>query len=158
MKLAVVDTNVAVVANGRDGNYDLRCRLACLDALQALMSRGRIVLDADRQILGEYQNNLKESGQPGVGDAFLKFLLVNQTNKRRVKLVALNLGSFPDDPELAAFDLNDRKFAAAARVARAPVLNAVDSDWWHHHKALARNGINVCFLCGTDHLKPPGQS
>ena len=154
----MVDTNVAVVANGRDGNYDPRCRRACIDALDQLMGRGQTVLDRDRSILDEYQRNLRERGQPGVGDAFLKFLLVNQTNNRRVKFVALNRDSFPDDPELSAFDLNDRKFAAAARVARAPVLNAVDSDWWHHHQALKRHGIEVRFLCGTDHFRPFDQS
>jgi len=28
-----------------------------------------------------------------------------------------------------------------------PILNAVDSDWWHHQDALARHGVRVEFLC-----------
>lgn len=157
MKRAVVDTNVAVVANGRNGNYHPQCRLACIDALEVMKSRGQTVIDRDRLILEEYMHNLREIGQPGVGDAFLKFILTNQNNSHRVKIVDLSANSFPDDPDLVAFDVSDRKFAAAARVARAPVLNAVDSDWWHHHRALARSGIEVRFLCGTDHFKPGNQ-
>lgn len=158
MKRAVVDTNVAVVANGRNGNYDPQCRLACIDALEEMKSRGQTVIDRDRLILEEYMHNLREVGQPGVGDAFLKFILTNQNNPRRVRIVNLSASSFPDDPDLVAFDLSDRKFASAARLANAPVLNAVDSDWWHHHEALARNRIKVCFLCGTGHFRPFDQS
>lgn len=146
-----------VVANDRDGSYDRRCKLQCVEALDELIKGGRTVLDRERRILSEYLNNLSEVGQPGVGDHFLKFLLQNQMNKKRVKYVELQRGSFPNDPQLAEFDLEDRKFAVAARLAKAPVLNAVDSDWWHHKDALKRNGISVHFVCGVGHFKARGR-
>lgn len=57
---------------------------------------------------------------------------------------------FPDDPALVEFDLSDRKFAAAARKASVPMMNATDSDWSLHYAALARNGIAVEFVCGPN--------
>jgi len=56
---------------------------------------------------------------------------------------------FPDDPDLRVFDRSDRKFAAAViESGDSPsVLNAVDTDWWIHRKALARNGVRVQVLC-----------
>ena len=56
---------------------------------------------------------------------------------------------FPDDGELAGFDLADRKFVAVARAAgtHPPILNASDTDWWNDREALARNGVRVEFLC-----------
>jgi imidazolonepropionase-like amidohydrolase len=57
---------------------------------------------------------------------------------------------FPDDPALADFDRSDRKFAALARNAKAPVATATDSDWLNHRAALVRHAIAVDFICGCD--------
>ena len=61
----------------------------------------------------------------------------------------------PNDPELASFHRDDRKFVAVAKACkrRTEVLNAVDSDWAQHHAALTRNGISVKFLC-PQHVCP----
>jgi len=120
------------------------------------MRRGRVLIDEGGAILEEYARHLQYRGQPGVGDAFFRFIIQNQANRRRVRQVALpfRVGTddyvdFPDDPELAKFDRSDRKYAACARKSRKPVFNAVDSDWLHHRIALSENGIEVRFLCGT---------
>jgi hypothetical protein len=54
---------------------------------------------------------------------------------------------FPAIPELATFDPADRKFVAAARIANARVLNAVDPDWEEHKAALRAAGVTVVELC-----------
>lgn len=56
---------------------------------------------------------------------------------------------FPDDPALDSLDPPDRKFVAVALASdsRPPILNAVDSDWWHAKEALERAGVQVRFLC-----------
>lgn len=156
MKSAVVDTNVGVVANARDIHASPDCVLSCIDFLQAI-TRGevRVVLDAGWEILTEYQGQLSSTGQPGPGDAFLKWLLQNQANPERCEQVQLHpterwdYEEFPADPTLEAFDPADRKFAAVARVSPSEpsVVNAVDSDWWEHEQALARHGIRVDLLC-----------
>ncbi|HSU82609.1 MAG TPA: hypothetical protein VLR69_09330, partial [Thermoanaerobaculia bacterium] len=53
------------------------------------------------------------------------------------------------DPDLAAFDPSDRKFVAVAVASgeQPEILNASDTDWWHHREALSRHGVEVRFLC-----------
>jgi hypothetical protein len=156
MTQGVVDANVPIVANGRSGNHHLECQLACVDALERIMKRGKVFIDDGGAILEEYTRYLYYRGQPGVGDAFFRFIIQNQANRRRVRQIALPLRGdtadyvdYPDDPRLATFDRSDRKYAVCARKSRKPVLNAVDSDWLEYRVALDENGIEVRFLCGT---------
>jgi hypothetical protein len=152
---AVVDTNVAVTANGKSPQASLLCRKVCIERILQLEQNGKIVLDDSWLVLREYKDNLSESGQPGVGDNFLLWVLQNWKNPNASELHTLardmdhpeDLLAFPVDPDLVDFDRNDRKFAALAIVSDAPVWNAVDPDWWEFHAALQRNGIQVEFLC-----------
>ena len=153
----VVDTNVAIVANGRPDRArggrrpSIDCRLAAIDCLEALLNRGQIVVDQAGEIQAEYRRHLHPSGQPGVGDQFYRAVINDAARIRRVRMQRRQDGSyaaFPDDPALATFDLSDRKFAAVARQARVPVANAVDGDWLDHRAALAARGIEVDCVCG----------
>lgn len=156
MKAAVVDTNVGVVANQRETDASPDCVTACVDFLEQV-TRGHVcvVVDAGWEILSEYERQLSSSGQPGPGDAFLKWVLVNLANRDSCEQVEIHphpargFEEFPDDPALEGFDPSDRKFAAVALVstARPPVANAVDSDWWEYREALERHGVRVRFLC-----------
>lgn len=98
--------------------------------------------------------NLRSEGQPGPGDAFLKWVLTNRSNPQRCALVSLtpqgdSFLEFPNDPDLEGFDPSDHKFAAVAHAHpdHPPVLNATDSDWWHYREALACHGVRVEFVC-----------
>lgn len=154
--LWVVDTNVAVVANGKHPAASPECVRACVHRLEQVL-RGRVVIDNDWRILREYRNNLSESGQPGVGDRFLKWLLQNHANRQRCVKVTLTpvdeaaqrYAEFPSSPELAGFDPSDRKFVAVANAhpAKPPILQAVDSKWPGFESALVAVGIRVDFLC-----------
>jgi hypothetical protein len=154
MKRRVVDTNVGIVANGRNTNATLSCRAAAVEALASIVRAGRIVVDTAGEMEDEYRRYFNPSGQPGVGDRFFQTVLTDFAGKvERVELAKRADGSFadfPEDTDLAAFDPSDRKFAAAARKAAVPVLNAVDSDWLNYHDVLLRNGIDVDFVCGSD--------
>ena len=66
----VVDTNVAVVANGRVTHADQSCRLACVEKLERITEGGVIAIDDRGQILMEYANQLSYSGSPGIGISF----------------------------------------------------------------------------------------
>jgi len=151
----VVDTNVAIVANGRQTHASPDCRLAAIEFLNGLIDRGKIILDLAGDMQEEYHRHLNPDGQPGVGDRF--FLVVLNSAPRRVVRIDLPKdGStgvyrdFPSDPALARFDPSDRKFAAAARQTGQPVANATDSDWLDHKVALNANGIAVDFVCGCN--------
>lgn len=153
MKRCVVDTNVAIVANG-DSKHALQCRLAAVKFLRQLIADGTVVVDVDRAIESEYRRHLAPKGQPGVGDQFYRMVINSAPNLvDRVMLPRNEQGDyvdFPGDPQLAGFDPSDRKFAALACRESIPVVNAVDSDWLHAYDALAQNGIVVDFLCGCN--------
>lgn len=151
----LVDTNVAVVANGKADHVGPKCILTCIDSLEQLRKNHRLLLDDKRLILKEYQRNLSPSGQPGPGDAFFKWLWDNQANLKRCHAVPVTLNEdrgfaeFPDDLRLRKFDHDDRVFVAVARASKtnATVLNASDTDWWEYCVALEENGVNIKFLC-----------
>lgn len=158
MKAArVMDTNVSIVANGKTPQAGDRCVETCISTLLELRERHRLLLDEQGLILDEYRRHLSPSGQPGVGDAFFKWLWSNQSNPEHCRQVPLTLMAsgrrefeeFPDDPALAAFDPSDRKFVAVSIASgeSAPILNAADSDWWQHREALSRHGVEIQFLC-----------
>lgn len=156
-KLCVVDTNVAVVANGKHQAASPECVQQCISRLKDVHRNGRVVIDDGWRILGEYRNNLSESGQPGVGDRFLKWLLQNHSNHQRCVKVTLTpideaaqiYAEFPSSPELAGFDPSDRKFVAVANAhpSKPRILQAVDSKWRRFEGALVAVGIHVDFLC-----------
>jgi len=122
-----------------------------------IMERGRVSLDMRWLILSEYRNKLSQTGQPGVGDQFYKWVLTNQANATRCKLVPItptesdptDFEEFPNHPALRGFDPSDRKFVAvAAADDESPaILEASDSKWWGWRHALAQCGIQVEFLC-----------
>ncbi|MBI5562677.1 MAG: hypothetical protein HY894_07510 [Deltaproteobacteria bacterium] len=155
MTFKVVDTNVALVANNKAEQADRECVLACINALGRIIASGGIVLDDGRLIIAEHMKNLNLKGQPGAGDAFVKRVFDNQANVKVAeqvnitKDVSRGFMEFPDDPRLAGFDKDDRKFVAAALASRCnpEILNAVDSDWWHNGQALEDCGVKVRFLC-----------
>jgi len=155
---SVVDTNVAVVANGRSEQASHDCVITCNERLGQIMSgEVKLVLDDMWRIIGEYMQNLRSIGEPGVGDAFLRWVLTNKDNPQRRELVTItpvesDFREFPDDPALNDFDPSDRKFIAVALAHphKPPVLQAVDSKWWGFRNALQRNNVVVEFICADD--------
>lgn len=159
MRRWVVDTNVAIVANGRADPDQGRqpsicCRRAAVEFLERLLRDGRVLLDLGGEIQGEYGRHLQPAGQPGVGDRFYQEIL--KSAPERVDRVSLpknpdgSFHDFPDTSELATFDRSDRKFAALGRRERAPIANATDSDWLCFRAELKAHKIEVCFVCGCD--------
>jgi hypothetical protein len=152
----IIDTNVMVVANreAQQVENDPVCILSCVDLLEAITKNGQVVLDDSWHVLGEYDNNLNASGQPGLGDSFFKWLLNNKNDPSYCEMFTItplgdsgNFLEFPEDPELDHFDPDDRKFVALAVVSKAVVSTAVDPGWWQFRSALNRNGVGVEFLC-----------
>jgi hypothetical protein len=161
MKCVVVDTNVPIVANGKSEQASPQCVMSCACCLNELKQRGKLVLDREGLILREYMNNLERAGQPGPGDAFLKWVLDNQWNPHRCEMVTItakedsdqiDFVEFPRDPALAGFDKDDKKFVAvaAAHPDKPPILQAVDTRWWQMRATLGQAGVRVDFLCEAD--------
>ena len=64
MDVFVVDTNVAVVANGRNTHADRRCQWTCAQKIISLMKGGIIALDDTGHIINEYKNHLNFPDHP----------------------------------------------------------------------------------------------
>src|SRR5207237_10782006 len=87
MKAFVVDVNVPIVANGSAPQADFKCRYACVEAIQNIVERGMLVFDDQMRILDEYLRYLSPRGQPGVGDAFMRWVWEHQAVAERCEQV-----------------------------------------------------------------------
>ena len=157
----IVDTNVALVANGKMKKASGYCEVSCIDKLLEITGgKLKLALDDQRRIIDEYRNKLSPDGQPGVGDAFLKWVEINWANPKRCVRVPITpiegseteFKEFPDDPALQNFDRDDRKFIAVAlaHFEKPPILQAMDKQWWELRDALHRNCVKVEFICEAD--------
>lgn len=159
--LAVVDTNVLLVANDQHSDVSPGCVIACVEVLEHLRKSGCVVIDDGYEILTEYSQKTKPNTGNRVGDAFLKWLFQNSGNTRQVahvhieKHIERGYNEFPDDADLNDFDHADRKFVAvaAAHPKRPPILQGSDSKWTEWSVRLSAHRINVEFLCPGDVAK-----
>jgi predicted nucleic acid-binding protein len=146
----VIDSNVAIVANGHSPQASIDCELACVELLERCEHLS-ICLDQTSMIMDEYAKHLSYAGNPGVGDMFFKYLHDNQYAQKNIELIRITQ---TDDEnrgfdELPAndFDPSDRKFLATAVVAGAQVVNATDSDWAEQQELMNQLNIAVQQLC-----------
>ena len=161
MDAVIVDTNVIVIANDTDDKR-ADCRDLCQDRLQQIFDQcEKVVIDNERQILEEYEDNANPNARKGVGDLFVKRLLQNQRNPNVCTIVHItslsgngtDFEEFPTDNALSNFDPDDRKFIAVAHVyesihqQKATLLQAADSQWYGFRETLIRNGLEVEFIC-----------
>ena len=153
----VVDTNVLKVAN-RDNGESIQMGNACARALLEIRNSGALAADRSGLILQEYRKNCRLSGQPGIGDAFVKWAHDHIGHVDRVHLVDIQPDKehgyveFPKHPELKGFDPADRKFIAVAQAhpEKPPILQAVDGKWWGFADAFSECGVRVVFLCPAE--------
>lgn len=158
MTVAVVDTNVVLVANGQHADVSFDCVATCALFLRDIMRNGHLAIDDRGRIIGEYLNKTQPKTGNRPGDAFVKWVLQNQCTKKWVDQVTLQehvqrcFESFPDDQDLAKFDSSDRKFVAVsgAHPDKPAIAQAADSKWLNWAPALQRHGIEVAFLCRAD--------
>ena len=155
----IVDTNVLVTANGEAvPQASQECEYTCVYWIEEIQAKHILRLDDGWDILGEYEGQLLPQRGSGFGYAFLRWVLRNRANPAQCRLVRItpqesdgrmSFAEFPADPALDGFDPSDRKFVAVARAhpTQAPILNAVDTDWWHYRKSLEAHGIQIEFLC-----------
>jgi hypothetical protein len=152
-----MDTNVPITANGRNEAATPACAAASASALQQVMETGHLFVDHDGAIVREYRIHLRAQGQPGPGDAFLKWVLTNEWGGIRITRVRItpktaaghDYMEVPSPPEGVRYDVSDHKFLAvsAAHEEHPPILQSLDTKWWGWRDALRQAGITVHFLC-----------
>jgi hypothetical protein len=151
----IIDTNLILIANGQHEHVSAACVQACVRRLQDVMARGRFAIDDQFLILREYEHKSDPHTGKRPGDQFVRWALQNASNPGRCDQVPLQVHpergfvSFPDDPQLSAFDPSDRKFIAVANAHEdhPPILQATDSKWPRFAPALLRHGIEIEFIC-----------
>ncbi|MES9906448.1 MAG: hypothetical protein ABW168_27675 [Sedimenticola sp.] len=155
----LVDTNVPKTANlatqpdlGSDVSND--CILACIEAVEHVIKKRGLIMDAGDEIFDEYRQQLSMKGQPGIGDAFMKWVNDHRHNPNYCDRVTItktgdSYDEFPDHDGLGNFDKSDRKFVAVANAhqGKPPILQATDNKWWGWKDSLIEVGITVHFLC-----------
>jgi hypothetical protein len=82
-KKCLLDTNVPKTANlaidpAAIPDELAGCVLTCVEAVDHVVKRGGLVMDAGNEIFDEYRRHLSMSGQPGVGDRFMKWVHDNR--------------------------------------------------------------------------------
>lgn len=158
MTLAVIDTNVLLVANGQHDEASPECVTECVRRLKSIQTNGVTVIDDGFRVLGEYQHKTQLNPPKGVGDVFLKWLLRNAGNAVHVQQVTITetaadeFAEFPDPALQPHFDAPDRKFAAVANAhpGKPPIWQAVDCKWLNWWQTLHAHGVVVEFLCRDD--------
>ena len=154
MTEVIADTNVAVIANRQNADVVESCENACIQFIAACRQDRVVLLDDAGEIMAEYMRAIRHGQPPLLGALFFRHIQQNQYNTQHVRRIHLpkqhdgTFFDFPDAPELATFDLADRKFAALSRKTGVAVTNAIDSDWANDLSALNAHGIAVDFLCG----------
>lgn len=159
--LCVVDTNVAKTANlatqpDSISNVPDECVLFCIEAIEHVIQKKGLVLDVGDEIFDEYRRQLSMSGQPGMGDSFMKWVhdyrwSLPDHQRVTIKKNAESYNEFPVHDDLNKFDNSDRKFVAVsnAHPDKPVILQATDSKWWGWKDALSECGITVQFICET---------
>jgi hypothetical protein len=168
MPAVIIDTNVMVVANGRNvaPQATEKCVIQCQARLaEILRGSEKVLLDDKKRMIQEYKNNLNEKGR-GHGDRFWQELVRRMYryggNQEKVIIVSItslagngtDFEEFPnDDISLREFHKKDRKFVAVALAYQhdsgqgAPILKAEDSGWEEFKTALAAHGVHVDSIC-----------
>lgn len=155
----IVDTNVVIMANHRDGGT-YACASACAKQLLEIKKKGKLVLDSQNQILSEYRSYLNHSGQPGAGDAFFRWFFNNRGKADlccEVEITPIThqwrlYEEFPEDPALSTFDKSDQKFVATSQAhpQKPVILQATDHKWLQWREGLEKHGTCVSLLCETE--------
>ena len=155
----LVDTNVPKTANlakqpDQQSDVPDACVLACIKAIKHVANKRGLIIDAGDEIFDEYRGQLSMTGQPGVGDGFMKWVHDNRWSlhaSQRVSITKNNdsYDEFPTHEGLEHFDRSDRKFVAVANAHpdKPPILQATDTKWWGWKDALAEVGVDVYFIC-----------
>ena len=123
-KKCIVDTNVPKTANlaiqpDPDSDVSDECVQACIEAVKYVIKERGLVVDTGDEIFDEYRQQLSMKGQPGIGDAFMKWVHDNRWSlhdSQRVNITRNDdsYDEFPAHDGLKNFDKSDRKFVAVA--------------------------------------------
>ena len=83
----IIDTNIFIAANGMADHLTEQEMNKCKLFIGSLFDSSIVSLDLQGEIFQEYFNYMNRSGQPGISDAFAKYLWDRQYNKHHCEIV-----------------------------------------------------------------------
>ncbi|MBL0264919.1 MAG: hypothetical protein IPQ05_13895 [Leptospiraceae bacterium] len=125
-------------------------------------------MDNNDLIIKEYTNKIDPNDKKvsSVNYSLRKCFIINLRQKqwnssfiKRVSITPTNLEKtefkeFPDDPDLAKFEPDDKKFIAVACQfqkenlgIKSPVVEAADTDFLHYKDVLKKHVVEIEFIC-----------
>ena len=142
MTIAVIDTNVLLVANNKHPDISPVCVLECVQRLEQIKKQGIVVIDDGWRLVGEYKHKTQPNQPKGPGDVFLKWLLQNISNPQRIHQVPVTESSIDNFTEFPDSELQQQ--------LDPPVWQATDCKWLDWWPQLKTHGVNIEFLCPDD--------
>ena len=147
----IIDTNIFIAANGKADQLTDNDVNKCKLFVTSLFNDTIISLDIQGEIFNEYFTHMNWSGQPNIGDIFVKYLWDRQYDKTVCEMVDIKKDKngiykqLRNKDDLFEFDPNDLKFIAVYFGSKNNVIicNACDSDWAEHKILLKKHDINV---------------
>jgi hypothetical protein len=141
-----------VAANQRDTHASIECGATCAKLLLEIQRDHLLLEDTADQVWSEYRRYNKPVGQPGVGDRFFRWYMLNRYSEGSV--VRVDVGSNASEVSaniplaLQTFDPSDHKWIALFILGPGDVIyNAMDSDYVESAAELTREEISVVELC-----------
>lgn len=158
-KRLLIDTNIPIKANNANilatvPFEEVNCIKTCYDFIDSVIKKNCIIiLDTNNEILNEYKHHLSFSGQPGIGDRFLKWLHDNMGHYEMKDRVSITRNGntykqYPDHPSVQGIDISDKKFFAVinAHPDNPPIYEGTDCKWWGWKNNFSALGIRIIFL------------
>lgn len=154
----IIDTNIIVSANKKAIHLSENQNLKSSSFLQDIYQNESdcISVDSFGLIFKEYFRYSNRSGQPGIGDAFAKWLWLNQYNNLFCEQVCItpldnyhmDFLEFPHVDSLKNFDKSDKKFVAVAISSHnsPEICNSCDSDWKKYELELKKYNIKIHYI------------
>jgi hypothetical protein len=110
-----------------------------------------VMVDTLDRLMDEYQPYVNFRGEPGVGDAFYRYVFDNQYYEDRVRRVEITPSAdegrgYEELPE-NTMRAGDRVVLAVAVTGKGRVVNATDSDWAEQEELMTALNVGVVQVC-----------
>lgn len=159
----ILDTNVGINANkavqaSNISDSEARVSLLCVELIQQVIQDESLVIDNLNEIFDEYRKYLSLKGQPGLGDALVKWINDNWAKLQQrgnISIIHKNGNEyleFPDDSDLSSFDPADRKFIVTClcHKDKPVIVQSADYKWENYVAQLNRHGVRLRFIKATE--------
>jgi hypothetical protein len=133
-----IDTNILIAANGNARRLKLPDTIKCQEFTASLFSGVVVSIDDKQEIFTEYFKYASRSGQPGIGDAFAKYLWDHQFDNSKCEIVKTE---FHEHWTCSITRLVIEQVLASRN--NPVICNACDGDWKENKALLDEYNVKI---------------